>query len=222
MARLGAASQLLCWAARRSVRGRGHKRRSACVKHGVLRCLPRLARRVLRTPDRFSRAHQEAHRNCTLVKSCVLGRPATVTFQSSKPGNLQLSGGAGRQLRSRNKRVDAHHLDLRSRSPSTRTLTCVSLLVETLRSLGLLGRTIDLLSIDIEGAEPGVLRCMPWAHIDVRAVLIETNKLDLRVRASPRYPRADISACLSPPYPPPYCPPLPPPPHTSQTDPSMH
>jgi hypothetical protein len=39
---------------------------------------------------------------------------------------------------------------------------------------------IDLLSIDIEGMEPDVLRCLPWSALDVRFVLIETDKADLR------------------------------------------
>ena len=36
--------------------------------------------------------------------------------------------------------------------------------------------TIDLLSIDVEGEEPRVLRCLPWRSLDIRLVLIETNK----------------------------------------------
>jgi len=38
------------------------------------------------------------------------------------------------------------------------------------------GAAIDLLSIDIEGAEADVLQCMPWDVLNVRVILIETNK----------------------------------------------
>jgi len=38
------------------------------------------------------------------------------------------------------------------------------------------GTRIDLLSIDIEGMEPEVLRCFPFADLGVHAVLIETDK----------------------------------------------
>ena len=45
----------------------------------------------------------------------------------------------------------------------------------TLRALGLAGRPIDLLSVDVEGVEPDVLRCFPFGEFQPRAVLVETN-----------------------------------------------
>ena len=44
---------------------------------------------------------------------------------------------------------------------------------ETLRNLNL-QRPIDLLSIDIEGNEPSVLRCMPFDELSIRAIVVET------------------------------------------------
>ena len=34
--------------------------------------------------------------------------------------------------------------------------------------------------IDIEGSEADVLRCIPWARLNIRFVLIETNKQNPR------------------------------------------
>ena len=56
------------------------------------------------------------------------------------------------------------------------THSCVRFSDEIAR-LGFSGRTIDLLSIDIEGSESSVLRCMPWKEVDIRVVLIETNRV---------------------------------------------
>ena len=55
-----------------------------------------------------------------------------------------------------------------------------------LRSLGFgnASRPIDLLSVDVEGAEAEVLRCFPFRDFDVRHVLMETamvKERDLRV-----------------------------------------
>ena len=58
--------------------------------------------------------------------------------------------------------------------------TCVALR-ESLQAVGYGGRTIDLLSIDIEGSEPNVFRCLPFDELNIRAIIIETNKnADLR------------------------------------------
>jgi len=53
-------------------------------------------------------------------------------------------------------------------------------ILETLEGLGLGQSVVDLMSIDIEGAEADVLRCFPFDKIHVRFVLIETNKHDMR------------------------------------------
>ena len=58
--------------------------------------------------------------------------------------------------------------------PAMQRLQCVGL-TEQLAALNLQGRAIDLLSIDIEGSEADALRCVPWAELDVRVVLIETE-----------------------------------------------
>ena len=48
------------------------------------------------------------------------------------------------------------------------TAACVRFSDEIAR-LGFSGRTIDLLSIDIEGSESSVLRCMPWKEVDIHS-----------------------------------------------------
>lgn len=94
------------------------------------------------------------YRSCTLVDSCVLGQPGNISFY-----------GHGSALT----------IDKSVGGPVTATLSCVGIL-EEIERLGLRGRTIDMLTIDIEGAESSVLRCFPFSQIDVKVILIETNK----------------------------------------------
>lgn len=112
-------------------------------------------------------------RTCSLVPRCVLGRAANVTMSGSDV--LARFDPSARRLANR-------------REPGTRrkaagggpgSMSCVGVLEELAR-LRLRGRTVDLLSIDIEGSEPAVLRCLPWGEVDIRTVLIETDKADLR------------------------------------------
>ena len=58
-------------------------------------------------------------------------------------------------------------------------MKCVGIL-EELKQHKLHERKIDLLTIDIEGHEPTVLRCLPWRSLDIRFVLIETGAHDMR------------------------------------------
>ena len=90
-----------------------------------------------------------ANRSCTLVPNCVLGRAANVSASEK--------GGGGFSVRESN-------------GPSA--MHCVGIL-ETLRELNL-HKPIDLLSIDIEGNEPSVLRCMPFDELGIRVIVIET------------------------------------------------
>lgn len=69
-----------------------------------------------------------------------------------------------------------HDSSLTTQQPSPVTLKCLGILDEIER-LGLKGKTIDFLTIDIEGAEPEVFTCFPFDQIDVHVILIETNKL---------------------------------------------
>ena len=94
-------------------------------------------------------------RSCRLSQHCVLGQAANVTM-SREGTNL------GRVTEATNDAASTH--------------SCVRFSDEIAR-LGFSGRTIDLLSIDIEGSESSVLRCMPWKEVDIRVVLIETNRV---------------------------------------------
>ena len=94
-------------------------------------------------------------RSCRLSQHCVLGQAANVTM-SREGTNL------GTVTEATNDAASTH--------------SCVRFSDEIAR-LGFSGRTIDLLSIDIEGSESSVLRCMPWKDVDIRAVLIETNRV---------------------------------------------
>ena len=112
-------------------------------------------------PQSVYHARLRSERSCRLVPQCVLG----------KAGAASVEDGAGSMFRLTNAP--------KARPSAARSMPCVGF-EEQLRALGLGGRTIDLLSIDIEGLEGDVLRCMPWAKLDVRLVLIETNKHELR------------------------------------------
>ena len=101
-----------------------------------------------------------AERNCTLVPHCVLGRAANVSAAGSG-GSMALTP--------------------TSAAGGDASMSCIGMR-ETLRALGLHGQRVDLLSIDIEGSEPSVLRCLPWELLDIAMVLIETNKVaDMRL-----------------------------------------
>ena len=72
---------------------------------------------------------------------------ASAASKRPKPEARQRRGGGGRRMG--------------RRGEAAQVMRCVGLR-ESLRELKLASRTVDLLSIDIEGNEPGVLRCLPW------------------------------------------------------------
>ncbi|KAL1496849.1 hypothetical protein AB1Y20_014435 [Prymnesium parvum] len=101
-------------------------------------------------PQRRYHAEIARARNCTLVPHCVVGKG------ESKVGEMRgmhLHQGAGAER-------------------------CVDAGEALLAAPG--GGRVDLLSIDIEGMEPQVLRCFPFDTLSVHAILIETNQLDAR------------------------------------------
>jgi len=102
-------------------------------------------------------------RTCALVPRCVLGKAANVPVASAGGGfQVRQAGGGG------------------GGGGASGQMTCVGM-VEALDSVTLHNRSIDMLTIDIEGSEPHVLRCMPFDQLDIRLVLIETNKVrDMR------------------------------------------
>ena len=102
-------------------------------------------------------------RTCVLSPHCVLGRAGSVNMTGVGTGGARVvasTDARGQQQQGRG--VQSH--------------TCVELAGE-LRRLGFRSNeTIDLLSIDVEGSEPAVLRCLPWQRLHIRFVLIETDK----------------------------------------------
>mmetsp|Transcript_33287 Transcript_33287/g.55012 ORF Transcript_33287/g.55012 Transcript_33287/m.55012 type:complete len:299 (-) Transcript_33287:211-1107(-) len=101
-------------------------------------------------------------RTCKLVPHCVLGRAKNVTMR-----RVGLDGSTSQLSESGNSNT------------TTSEVACVGMRDE-LKQLGLHNERVDLLTIDIEGQEPSVLRCFPFETVDVRLVLIETDKADLR------------------------------------------
>lgn len=113
-------------------------------------------------------------RTCALVPRCVLGKAANVTVASEGGGFTvrQASGGGASTAGSSSGGGGG--------GGASGHMTCVGM-AEALGSVALHGRSIDMLTIDIEGSEPHVLRCMPFDKLDIRLVLIETNKVrDMR------------------------------------------
>ena len=102
-------------------------------------------------PQEMYHAKIREKRRCELVPSCVLGQPGNSSFRGTGT-HMSAGGHVGKQS----------------------TMTCVGLLQELQRLR--IGTSVDLLSIDIEGLEPNVLRCVPWHELNIRLVLIETNK----------------------------------------------
>ncbi|KAJ1635899.1 hypothetical protein T492DRAFT_835775 [Pavlovales sp. CCMP2436] len=96
-----------------------------------------------------------AQRGCKLVPSCVLGHAAT--------GRIV---GKGRH---------AHFVEAKASKVGGSSLAC-AVASEALEEQGFKGTTVDLVSIDIEGAEADVLRCFPFDAFNMRAVLIEVDK----------------------------------------------
>ena len=119
-------------------------------------------------PQKQYHAAIRARRSCQLVPHCVLGRAASVVAKG-KDGTLTLREGAADNAATGAK-------------PKA-SMQCVGLLDE-IRRLGLGTRTVDFLSIDIEGLESSVLRCLPWSEMDIRVVLIETNQVGLRANGT--------------------------------------
>mmetsp|Transcript_21709 Transcript_21709/g.49079 ORF Transcript_21709/g.49079 Transcript_21709/m.49079 type:complete len:318 (-) Transcript_21709:344-1297(-) len=106
--------------------------------------------------------HIREKRSCQLVPNCVLGQAASVQVAGNGVGGSVVHRKSSGMPTSNN----------------TQEKKCVGILDE-LNRLKLSGKTVDLLSIDIEGSEPYVLKCWPWKEIPVRVILIETNKHSL-------------------------------------------
>ena len=108
-------------------------------------------RGVLFEPQAKYHRHLRQERNATLVPECVVGR------REARLGH----------------KMQGMHL----RRGGTEHCADASTVLPAILGHGV---HIDLLSIDIEGVEPSVLRCFPFDRLGVRAVLIETNQAEAR------------------------------------------
>mmetsp|Transcript_23484 Transcript_23484/g.52036 ORF Transcript_23484/g.52036 Transcript_23484/m.52036 type:complete len:401 (+) Transcript_23484:69-1271(+) len=95
-------------------------------------------------------------RSCQLVPHCVLGTTKNVTTVGDG-ALLSVKGG------------------MDSNDPTLEAKQCRGIL-DVIRNLDTLPTSIDIASIDIEGAEGDVLRCFPFDQISVDHWLVETNK----------------------------------------------
>ena len=109
--------------------------------------------------ERYHASTRRERHGSTLVPSCVVGR-----------------GEANRSYAMRGMWLEEQKSTGEDAAPARR---CVDPGEVLPRLLGR-GARIDLLSIDIEGMEPRVLRCFPFRRLRVQSVLIETNQADLR------------------------------------------
>ena len=95
-------------------------------------------------------------RGCKLIPHCVLGKAAAVKGSHSGV---------------------SFHVDVVDASDTSGSMRCVGL-DDVIAELG--ESTVDIVSIDIEGNEPAVLRCFPFEQHHVSFWLVEVNKHDLR------------------------------------------
>ena len=114
--------------------------------------MPRLAGRVLRAASALQFDNATAPLSCKLVESCVLGSRQSVVFSGYGP--------AGRLIDvvSHPERMEKTSLE-RANPTNTERKQCV-VAAEALAELGYRGRKIDLLSIDVGGAEASVMRML--------------------------------------------------------------
>ena len=105
-----------------------------------------------------------ASRSCTLVPHCALGTAGSVRLATPAHGRQDAGTHVVRPGASL-----AHNEAL-----TVREERCVVASDELIR-LGV--NRVDLLSVDVEGAEADVLRCFPLDALKVRAVLLETNRI---------------------------------------------
>ena len=99
----------------------------------------------------------EKERGCKLVPNCVMGTDRTVRKTSDG--------------------VDAKFQEI-ARTKSDHTHECLG--IKTL-SKKYEFQKIDLVNLDIEGAEAEVLRCWPFNEVNVTMFLVETNKHNLNM-----------------------------------------
>ena len=111
-------------------------------------------------------------RSCTLVPKCVHSRENVgVSVQLVSHG----TGSALARIA-----VPARQEHGRRLAVTQTEMQCVDA-GDELRALGWANTPIDLLSVDVEGAEPDVLRCFPFDEFTPKAILVETAQFpDMR------------------------------------------
>ena len=122
----------------------------------------------------YHRAIRE-QRSCRLVPECVMGRRTEIVESAHHGHSAEFHNRAGTGT-GKGKGKGKGQSEAGS---AVRTRTCVGVL-DHLTSGTSHSQTVDLISIDIEGAEPYVLSCFPWDRLRARLVLIETNHVNQR------------------------------------------
>ena len=132
-------------------------------------------------PQARYHAATRTQRSCTLVPNCVLGVAANATLVGAgQLGRMVIDGEApagpgGRAAAGAAPKHPPPGGGNASSEPQRQECVVAG---DVLPPLGI--KSIDLLSLDVEGHEPNVLRCWPFARLPAYAVLVETNRFDLR------------------------------------------
>jgi len=112
-------------------------------------------------------------RSCKLVPECVMGRSTQIVMPTQGGHSAAFHDKAGKTGKGKGNGTKVGAV------APVKTRTCVGVLDEIAKAK-FQTSNIDLISIDIEGAEPYVLSCFPWERLRARLVLIETNHLNQR------------------------------------------
>ena len=126
-----------------------------------------------------------ASRSCTLVPHCALGTAGSVRLATPAHGRQDAGTHVVRPGASL-----AHNEAL-----TVREERCVVASDELIR-LGV--NRVDLLSVDVEGAEADVLRCFPLDALKVRAVLLELDRVVTQLLLSAGIPPLRLGGRLLP------------------------
>lgn len=121
------------------------------------------------TPNFFELARQS--RRCRCLQTAVAGETGPAEFMFVKSGFRQMSGLTSSYDQSVLEKVRA---DQRHEEESIKVMTRT--LGDILREAGI--RHVDYVSLDVEGAEPGILNAFEFDEFDIRAWSIEDNDGD--------------------------------------------
>ena len=136
------------------------------------------------TPNFFELARQS--RRCRCLQTAVAGETGEAEFMFVKSGFRQMSGLTSSYDQTVLEKVRA---DQRHEEESIKIMSRT--LGDILREAGV--RQVDYVSLDVEGAEPGILNAFEFDEFDIRAWSIENNDGDdaiANLMASKGYRRA--------------------------------